>query len=472
MNRSAADELLNHILSFLVAEPDATKIRDHLHISRPPFSQATTDGDEVFKLGERSDLDRYRLVCKRFMRIATPWKFRRFVLRFSREGFQRLNELMNMQLAGHTRYFTYMVRPFYRGRGWERFLKELSSDYPLLFKVHMVRLADQNALVENGCDLMFLKRALVSFSSLQEIKLLRLQDKADEDMLERLRNGNTEEEFSLDWEPACARAVRNLGVALLGSSCHSVRFFGPQISAEAALKLLQTPSFTISAVGARLTCLDVNFHSSRDVTTIMSNLSEVFREFFLAARNLIIIHIGFPAKSPVDFQLEDIFHRLQWESLRSLGIQGWRLDSAEIIDISLRHRFRLRELRMPCVYLRQGSRWRDILSALHGEMEELESVDLRDIDYANHFDAEIMNGVEVPPQQVEREDTIPSVSTTHQGRSEAELRQAQQLSLEELRALTADDLGDNGERVEREQWPLWEAWVTSRARSKGGMSRF
>lgn len=350
----------------------------------------------------------------------------------------------------------------------------------------MFRLADQNALVENGSDLMLLKRAMASFSSLQEIKLLRLQDKADEDLLERLRerDGNAEEELSLDWEPACSRAIRNLGVAILGSSCHSVRFFGPQISPESALKLLHTPSITISAVGARLTCLDVNFHSTRDVTTIMSNLSEVFREFFLAARNLIMIHIGFPAKSPANFQLEDIFHRLQWESLRSLGIQGWRLESAEIIDISRRHRFQLRELRMPCVYLRQGSRWRDVLAFLHSEMEELERVDLRNIDYASHFDAEIMNGVEVPPpgspprqQPVdangELEDNhnhnnhnnnISPASPTYQAEVELRQGQQQQLSLAELRALTADDLGDNGERVEREQWALWEAWVTSRRR--------
>jgi hypothetical protein len=341
----------------------------------------------------------------------------------------------------------------------------------------MLRLADQNVLVENGSDLMLLQRAMVSFSSLQEIKLLRLQDKADEDMLEQLRD---EEELSLDWEPACSRAVRNLGVALLGSSCRGVRFFGPQISPEAALKLLQTPSMAVSAIGARLTCLDVNFHSTRDVTTIISNLSQVFRGFFLAARNLIIIHIGFPAKSPVNFPLEAIFHHLQWESLRSLGIQGWRLDSAEIIEISRRHKLRLREFHMPCVYLRQGSRWRDVLSVLHNEMEELERVDLRDIDYTNHFDAESTNGVEVPPGSPPRQhlgdangnggrevtanpnDPLPS----NQGRSEAELRRAQQLSLEELRSLTADDLGDNGERVEREQWPLWEAWVTSRPRNK------
>ena len=109
-----ADELLNQIVCFLISDFESE--RNH----GSPIHRLRTAGEEKwygFPFGERSDLDRYRLVCRRFMNIATPWKFRRFVLRFSREGFQRLNELMNMHLAAHIRFFTYMVRPSYRGNG-------------------------------------------------------------------------------------------------------------------------------------------------------------------------------------------------------------------------------------------------------------------------------------------------------------------------------------------------------------------
>jgi hypothetical protein len=111
-----ADELLNLILSFLVAGTEAVGRRDGIYKNSWSSSQIG-NGRVIARVGERSELDKYRLVCKRFMRIATPWKFRRFVLRFSRQGFQRLDELLNMQLASHTRYFTYMVRPSYQGHG-------------------------------------------------------------------------------------------------------------------------------------------------------------------------------------------------------------------------------------------------------------------------------------------------------------------------------------------------------------------
>jgi hypothetical protein len=329
-------------------------------------------------------------------------------------------------------------------------------------------LADQTALVERNSDLNSLKRALASFSSLRQIKLLRLQDRADEDILEQLRDRNTGEDLGLTWEPACSRAVRALGIALLGSSCRSIRFSGPQLSPEAALKILHTPSITISAVGERLTCLDITFHSTStpDLTSFMTQLSGVFRKFFFAAKNLMMINIGFPANNPVDVSLEAIFHHLQWDSLRSLGIQGWRLTAAEIIDILRRHQSRLREIRMPYIYLREGSRWLEILSVLHHEMEELERVDLRDINYAKHFDAENLNGVEVPPgspeREVEREDG--TTSTIVERPSEIGVRPGRSLSAEELRMLTANDLGDNGVRVEHQQWLLWERWAVSRSR--------
>lgn len=104
-----ADELLSEILSFLL-EPTPRalngKFNGNGHTSGP-------DNHEH----EVSDLDRFRLVCKRFMRIGTPYKFSRFTLRFSDHGFRRLDELVDMQLAYYVKTITYMVRPFYQGSG-------------------------------------------------------------------------------------------------------------------------------------------------------------------------------------------------------------------------------------------------------------------------------------------------------------------------------------------------------------------
>lgn len=116
------DELLDLTLSFLIADTEFPDGREILQdYAFPPYNNKRNGTNAVASQGERTDLDRYRLVCKRFMRIATPWKFRRFTLRFSEEGFRRFNELVDMGQAHHTRYFTYMVRPYYQGRGMYSF---------------------------------------------------------------------------------------------------------------------------------------------------------------------------------------------------------------------------------------------------------------------------------------------------------------------------------------------------------------
>ena len=79
-----------------------------------------------------------------------------------------------------------------------------------------------------------------------------MQDKADESILDLLGELDSEPELILDWNIACSRAVRNLGIALLQSGRHSVRFIGPQISPEATSGLLKTPRPTIAAIGVRL----------------------------------------------------------------------------------------------------------------------------------------------------------------------------------------------------------------------------
>lgn len=102
-----ADELLSEILLFLL-EPAPRALNDLFY---------TNGSGNAIEYGEASDLDRFRLVCKRFMRIGTPYKFSRFILRFSEHGFRRLGELLEMQLACYVKTFTYMVRPFYQGSG-------------------------------------------------------------------------------------------------------------------------------------------------------------------------------------------------------------------------------------------------------------------------------------------------------------------------------------------------------------------
>lgn len=108
-----ADELLDGILLFLLGPErlsNESPLTDRHDAAQVNFGPARP-------YGERSDLDSFRLVCKRFLQISTPRKFSRFVLRSSREGFKRLEDLLNMHRACHVKHLTYMVRPFYQGRG-------------------------------------------------------------------------------------------------------------------------------------------------------------------------------------------------------------------------------------------------------------------------------------------------------------------------------------------------------------------
>lgn len=114
-----ADELLSEILAWLL-EPGPRTLNGKLYNGIHDHSNGRHDHNHdrpKYAIGEGSDLDRFRLVCKRFMRIGTPRKFSRFNLRFSKDGFRRLEELLEMQRACYVRTVTYLVRPFYQGSG-------------------------------------------------------------------------------------------------------------------------------------------------------------------------------------------------------------------------------------------------------------------------------------------------------------------------------------------------------------------
>ncbi|KKK21545.1 hypothetical protein AOCH_003222 [Aspergillus ochraceoroseus] len=495
-----ADELISDILSFLLGAE---------YLSNAPSPVNTQDlspklnGRATHVYGEESELDRFRLVCKRFLRISTPRKFPRFVLRFSLKGFQRLEELLHMQLACHVRYFTYMVRPFYQGSGWPHILSKTNlNDFPAA-QIHQTRLQDQLYILDEDHDLALLRRAIAAFSSLQQVKLLRLQDRADEELLDYIHERSLDGMLGMDWAPACARAVTALGASLLASNCTSVRFVGPQISPEATVRLLQVPSATLSAVGARLTCLDITFHTKMDITLQMESLSRAFHDFFLAAKNLTTIHLGFATNAPLDLPLEHIFHCVQWKRLRTLSIQGWRLGSEEIIALIRRHRRQLCDIRLISIYLREGDLWRDVLSVLRNELDRVERIDLREINYASHIDTSTANGNghshgngvgngttlapessigignmphplsiivnRTNPDQVPRPPPSPPppvLNTDHLSFvSRGTTRRSFPAStLEILSTLSANDLGDNGVSVRHEQRLFWEAWVLSSPR--------
>ena len=118
-----SNELLKDVLDYLDPQPEkfvSVDRRAYLSVEsfkRPVPPYPLLEKEEVKKDGQedlRTDVDRFREVCKRFSELGAPHKFGRVVIRFSPAGFQRLDKLSSQsRLAKHTRSFTFIVRSFY-----------------------------------------------------------------------------------------------------------------------------------------------------------------------------------------------------------------------------------------------------------------------------------------------------------------------------------------------------------------------
>lgn len=388
-----------------------------------------------------------------------------------------------------------------RDRVRELLVDEISSQLDV---EHFVsKIEDQKYLVRSGDDVSSLKTAMKAFTSLQHVQILRLQDQKDRALLDFIdENDDTAQELvHLDWKPACIHAVRTMGDALLQSQSPFNRFSGPMMNPQSALMLKSSPAGPeISSLAERLTCLELHFDAGVGLDRQMQELSGLFRTVFTAAKNMQAVHVGFPSRLPLELRLEEIFHDVRWEKLRAFGIQAWRLDADEIINLARRHRKTLRGLRLRDVLLKEGSRWKDVLSMLHDEMESLDWVSLRRIDYSKHFNEMWARSVEITDNQLfpnsdsDDDDTFGAhlsdadmdLESSGYNDSDEESDQdgdhgpnANELALSpdtpasapwssssrgSYLAKSADELGDNGVDVLYERRKVWEQWVVSRPR--------
>ncbi|EEQ29857.1 F-box domain-containing protein [Microsporum canis CBS 113480] len=504
-----SNELLKEILDHLTRDPEKCTSVDHRAYlsfesvrrpSQPDPPRLWLEGKNGYHEDLRSDVDRFREVCKRFSEVGAAHKFSRVVVRFSEPAFKKLDQLSRRDNIPQ--------------------LLSTADSSKLNLAEHIHRLEEQKRLVASNEDLHSLTRAMKSFTALQHVKILRVQDEAERDLRSFIdRHDNPLDPLVVvDWNPACIRAIQNVGLALLEAGSPANRFSGPQINPQATLTLKRAPVPLLSALATKLTCLEIHFDAMRYVNAEMRELSEVFKTLFTAAKNMEAIHLGFPSRLPLDLHLEDIFHNVHWERLRAFGIQAWRLDSEEIINFARRHRRSLRGLRLRDVLLKEGSMWKDILSMLHDEMENLEWVSLRRIDYSNAFDekwatsADISDIQSFPNSDSEDDDMFePYVPgnyhningdddddntslgdesdglSSHNGdvgprANQIELIPDNSLSAplllppftdqwEVLSSIPADDLEDDGRTVDYRQRKIWEAWVISKSRISASQDR-
>ncbi|KAI1964877.1 hypothetical protein LOZ58_001568 [Ophidiomyces ophidiicola] len=392
---------------------------------------------------------------------------------------------------------------------------------PAVCAEHHRRRDEQRRLLAAGDDLAVLRRAVAAFPALQHVKILRVQDELERELLlAAARHDGRPLDGPplrvLDWTPACRRAMHAVGAALLATGAPRVaRFSGPQLSAPAAVALTRVPLAPLAVLAARLTCLELHFDAARCVDGELRALTRVFGTLFRAAARLEALHLGFPSRLPVALALDEVFDGVCWARLRAWGIQAWRLHAHEIIAFARRHRRTLRGLRLRDVLLKDGSRWRDVLAVLRADLPHLEWLSLRRIDYAAAFDekwahsADVSDAQSFPdnsdsddddddvdngsffdgPHDGDDDDDSASIGDESDGLSDHDADdgpRAHQLELrpdtapsapvlhhqqlppftnqwELLASVSPDDLDDNGVSVEYRQRKIWEAWVVSKA---------
>ena len=357
-------------------------------------------------------------------------------------------------------------------------------------------------MIRNQEDTKILHKAFSSFSSLAHIQILRVQDYEDAILLRHLRQTQDRTRI-LDplWPPACFHSTKTVGAALLTSQSPCSRFSSPMLSTHSARDLAAHPPDKLSVLVRQLTSLELHFDDSVELDRKMQSLSGLFRHVLLAAENMQAIHVGFPSHFPLNLPLEDLFHHIKWENLIAFGIQAWKLEAGEIINLVRRHREKLRGLRLRDVLLKGDSMWKDVLRVLREDMRRLDWVSLRRIGYAERFDEEMADvGIEiedVPGGDSESgdEDEELSIGTseidahsTHASDMELEADsdeayddadesgpQANEMAFPQLsddarrwyscnghQAPSAEELGDDGVSVSNAQRKLWEKWCTRR----------
>ena len=357
---------------------------------------------------------------------------------------------------------------------------------------------DQRDIIRSGEDLRVLKKAMAAFTSLQHVQILRVQDEADRTLLDYLNENEDSASpvVELRWTPACTHATKTIGEALVHGRSPFSRFSGPMMNPQSALMLKDGTPATGLSLAERLTCLELHFDDGVNLNDRMRELSPSFKRVFSAASNMQAVHIGFPSRVPLNLRLEEIFHDVYWEKLRAFGIQAWRLEAEEVISLARRHRKTLRGLRLRDVQLKEGSMWKDVLTMLRAEMEQLDWVSLRRVDYSTHFDEMWADSMEVPDDPPDgssdsddEDDFVAHLSVqsaeedsddeNSDARSDADTDhgpEAYELALapdtpaslpfctcsRSSFPASADDLGDNGRFVVYHQRKMWEKWVVGR----------
>lgn len=391
-----SNELLRHILDQIEPDPGRTvPIDDRRFISVESLEIEQPSSDSV------KDIGRFRGVCRRFAEVGAPLLFTLVKVRFSKDGLERLETFAGWShLARHVKKFSYLMPYFYSGGEDLRAVVTQNGTIRTSITTLQRKATEQTKIIRSQDDVRILKTAFKAFKSLQSVKLLPVAEEEDRRFRDYVQvHGSVREFIDHYWAPAIIHGSRTIGAALLAADVPWSRLYLPVESVESVDFLASRTQPSLSILAARLTCLTLVFDEGNELGEEMDELSQLFKTVFTSARSMQAVHIGFPRSRPVSLPLEAVFHHVTWDKLVALGVAGWDLTADEIIGLALRHRDKLKGLRLRDVHLKEGSMWRDVLHSLRDSMTRLQWVSLRRVGYVPQFGDMDTGGAEVPDDQ-------------------------------------------------------------------------
>lgn len=277
-----------------------------------------------------TDIDTQTLVCRKFRDIGLQRLFERQSVRFSLDGFQRLQDIaIHDRIPAFVRNLSYMLYPFYHQSAasshtflnstdfyivdnelFEELLRQysvnegdspgrerLERDRNLIIKIKK-KADEQRKIISQEIDRHELFHAFTNFSNLQQIRLMRNYD-AD-DRAWQARYSIFEGEFApgtdfapMDWALACQYATGILSDAIKQSNSGVSRFSSRLMELPATMALSQSLRSNVSQFVVRLQSLEIQFiDRNNNLDAEMLELAPLLHTVFEAATGLQCVHIG------------------------------------------------------------------------------------------------------------------------------------------------------------------------------------
>jgi len=254
---------------------------------------------------------------------------------------------------------------------------------------------EQQDLMRDSYDLSVLRKAMRSFTTLQQIQLLAIMVHKDIVLRNLASSFDNWEFIDCRWIPACQHAMETLFIAVDDANSPAKALCSPTMSPQSLLLLGPRVWQIGMRLWSQLTYLDLTFDERPDRSyldtsgTILTGhkpeMAEMFKQFFRVARNLVTLYVRFTPATPARLPLEDVFHGFSWPKLQVLGVGSWMLRAEELVDLINRHQDTLKGVYLSEVYLLDGEMWKDVISTLKTQAKRIEWVGLQGIGYERQY---------------------------------------------------------------------------------------